>query len=81
MKKLIPDDEADQRIEALIRTKTRLEYEIRSRKALLAGTVEELTIELRKHANRAYVRGGLSAFIERTEKIVTECSDETGETE
>lgn len=78
-KKLIRDDDEDPRIEALVRTKARLEHEIKERKAQLDGCVEELAIELKKLPKRAYVHGPIAAYIERKEKVVTECADETGE--
>jgi hypothetical protein len=80
-RKLIPDDEADARIEKLVRTKSRLEHTIKDLKAKLDGATEELLVELKKHPKRAYVRGAITAYVELKEKVFAACTDETGETE
>lgn len=79
-KKLIPDDEADEKIEDLVREKSRLEHDIKALKAKLDGTNEALLVALKTHPKRAYLRGPITAYVELKEKVFAACTDETGET-
>lgn len=77
--RLIPDDAVDPIIEKLARKVSRLASEIKALKGEMNACSELLLVELKKLEAKAYRHAGVTAYIEREEKLRVECADETGE--